>query len=582
MSIFLTHREVSEHMSISSVALMARKISKSYGRHVVLREATFSLSQGERVGMVGANGAGKSTLLRILAGVEAPDGGSVMLGPSIELGYLPQTPPIIPGQSVSDLLYASVGQLRAMETRMRALEAAMASAEEPGLAAQLEEYGQLATRFQERGGYDLDHRIAATLAGLGLATLPEERLMERLSGGERARVGLAALLLRSPDVLLLDEPTSHLDSAALVWLEGYLSAYPGAALIVSHDRSLLNSAVTRILEVDERERTLTSYPGAYDAYIQTRTAARLRWEDEYARQQEEIATLRARARDAAQATTHPRPVTQTRYGKMAYDAHGAAAQRGASRSIRNAEERLRRIEEHPIAKPPKIMRFQQRFRSEEIRTELIIRAEGVSKRLGGRDLARAIDLIVTPTTRFTLVGPNGAGKTTLLRLLLGLIAPDSGVVRVAPSARIGYLAQDPVAHDPTRTVLEVYREGFAGPDAGFIAGLIGYGLFQLDDAEKLVGALSPGQRRKLEIARLLAERPTVLALDEPTNYVSLDILDTFEAAVTEFPGPVIAVSHDRYFIQRFGADTLEARDGRLIRRSAEEYLALEAGGAGQP
>ncbi|HET9110805.1 MAG TPA: ABC-F family ATP-binding cassette domain-containing protein [Ktedonobacterales bacterium] len=561
-------------MSIPSLALMARGIAKSYGRHLILRDITFSLSQGERVGLVGANGAGKSTLLRVIAGAEAADAGEVILGPSLELGYLAQTPPIVPGQTVDDLLYESVGQLRAMEARMRELEAAMAQPDSPDLDARLDEYGHLVTRFQERGGYELDHLIAATLAGLGLAALPRERLIERLSGGERARVGLAALLMRSPDVLLLDEPTSHLDSAALAWLEGYLATYPGAALIVSHDRQLLNSAVTRILEVDDRERTLTSYAGAYDAYIQAKAVARLRWEEDYTHQQEEIAMLRARARDAAQTTAHPKPVTQTRYGKMAYDAHGAAAQRGAARNIRNAEERLRRIEEHPVAKPPKVMRFHQRFRSEEIRTELIIRAEGVSKRLGGRDLIRDLDLIVTPETRITLVGPNGAGKTTLLRVLLGLIPPDSGVVRVAPSARIGYLAQEPNALDPDRTVLEAYREGFEGNDGGFIAGLIGYGLFQLDDAEKLVGALSPGQRRKLEIARLLAVRPTVLALDEPTNYVSLDILDTFEAAATGFPGPVIAVSHDRYFIRRFGGDTLELCDGRLIRRTAEEYLAM--------
>ncbi len=561
-------------MSISSLALMARNITKSYGRHLVLRDVTFSLSVGERVGLVGANGAGKSTLLRVIAGIEPADAGEVMLGPSLELGYLAQTPPIVSGQTIDDLLYESVGQLRAMEARMRDLEAAMAQPDSPDLDTKLDEYGRLVTRFQERGGYELDHRIAATLAGLGLASLPRDRLVERLSGGERARVGLAALLMRAPDLLLLDEPTSHLDSAALAWLEGYLATYPGAALIVSHDRQLLNSAVTRMLEVDERERTLTSYAGAYDAYIQEKVATRQRWEEDYAHQQEEIAMLRVRARDAAQTTAHPKPVTQTRYGKMAYDAHGAAAQRGAARNIRNAEERLRRIEEHPIAKPPKVMRFHQRFRSDEIRTELIIRAEGVSKRLGGRDLIRDLDLIVTPETRITLVGPNGAGKTTLLRVLLGLIPSDSGVVRVAPSAHIGYLAQEPNALDPDRTVLEAYREGFEGNDGGFIAGLIGYGLFQLDDAEKPVGALSPGQRRKLEIARLFAERPTVLALDEPTNYVSLDILDTFEAAVTEFPGPVIAVSHDRYFIRRFGGETLELCDGRLIRRTAAEYLAM--------
>ncbi|HEX8732570.1 MAG TPA: ATP-binding cassette domain-containing protein, partial [Ktedonobacterales bacterium] len=424
-------------MSLSLLALAGRHIKKSYGRQVVLRDATLTLSQGERVGLVGANGAGKSTLLRILAGVEGPDAGEVTLGPGVTLGYLPQAPTPEPGQTISDLLYQAVGDLRELEARMRELEAAMAEAAGPALDALLEDYGHIASQFQARGGYDLDHRIAATLAGLGLAALAPERLVERLSGGERARVGLAALLLRAPDALLLDEPTSHLDAAALAWLADYLSHYAGAALLVSHDREFLNSAVTRIIEVDERERTLTSYAGAYDAYQRAKTLARQRWEEEYERQQEEIAALRARVREAGQSTARPKPVNQTRYGKMAYDAHGAAAQRGAARTIRNAEERLRRIEAEPVAKPPKVMRFHQRFRSEEIHTDLIIRAEGLSKRLGGRDLARDIDLIVTPETRVTLVGPNGAGKTTLLRLLLGLSAPDSGAVRIAPSARIG-------------------------------------------------------------------------------------------------------------------------------------------------
>jgi macrolide transport system ATP-binding/permease protein len=560
--------------SASSVTLQVRGVSKTYAQRTILRGVALALNFGDRAGLVGANGAGKSTLLRIIAGVEEADSGVIAPGPSVELGYLAQTPVYLPGQTVDDLLYEAVGQLRRIEARMRELEAEMSSARGEALDAALSEYGALTTRFQDRGGYELDHRIAETLAGLGLADLPRARLVERLSGGERARVGLAALLLRAPDALLLDEPTNHLDDSASAWLAGYLRRYPGAALIVSHDRAFLNNTVTRILELDERERALTEYAGDYDAYARAKVAARARWEEEYERQREEIATLRARMRESAQTTAHPKPVEQTRYSKMAYDAHGAAAQRSASREIRNAAERLRRIEENPIPKPPKIMRFTQVFRSDAPRTELLIRAEGVSKRLGGRELLRPTDLIVTPESRFTLVGPNGAGKTTLLRLLLGLLPPDTGSVRVAASARVGYLAQDPAPVASGMTLLQAYREGYEGPDSGFIAGLIGYGLFQLEDVETSVESLSPGQRRKLEIARLLALRPTVLALDEPTNYISLDLLEAFEEAIIAFPGPVLAVSHDRAYIRHFGAETLELCDGALIRRTAEEYLAL--------
>lgn len=557
-----------------SVILQVRHLSKAYSQRLVLRDVTFALNHGDRAGLVGANGAGKSTLLRIIAGDEASDGGDVSTGPSVELGYLPQTPLAAPGQTIDDLLYEAAGQLRRIEERMRDLEAVMATARDGALEAALAEYGRLSARFQDRGGYELDHRIGETLAGLGLEHLPRDRPVERLSGGERARVGLAALLLRAPDALLLDEPTSHLDDAASAWLAGFLRRYAGAALIVSHDRGFLNDSVTRILELDERERTLTEYTGDYDAFARAKALARSRWEDEYERQREEIASLRARMRETAQANTRPKPVEQTRYGKMAYDAHGAAAQRSASREIRNAAERLRRIEENPIPKPPKIMRFTQVFRSDAPRADALIRAEGVSKRLGDRVLLRETDVIVTPATRLTLVGPNGAGKTTLLRILLGLLAPDTGVTRVAPNARIGYLAQDPAPVEPGLTLLQAYREGYTGPDSSFIAGLIGYGLFQLEDIETPVESLSPGQRRKLEIARLLAMRPTMLALDEPSNYISLDLLETFEEAIIAFPGPVLAVSHDRAFIRHFGADTLELRAGALLQRTAEEYLAL--------
>ncbi len=214
-------------MVTSSVTLQVREVSKSYAQRLVLRAVTFALNQGDRAGLVGANGAGKSTLLRIIAGVEESDSGIVSPGPSVELGYLPQTPLAAPGQTVDDLLYEAAGQLRRIEARMRELESEMAVAHDGALDAALVEYGQLTMRFQDHGGYELDHRIGETLAGLGLASLPRDRPVERLSGGERARVGLAALLLRAPDALLLDEPTSHLDDAASAWLGAYLRRYPG-------------------------------------------------------------------------------------------------------------------------------------------------------------------------------------------------------------------------------------------------------------------------------------------------------------------------------------------------------------------
>jgi macrolide transport system ATP-binding/permease protein len=567
-------------MSISTTTLQVRDISKSYAQRVILRGITFALNHGDRFGLVGANGAGKSTLLRVIASVEPADSGAIQLGPSVELGYLEQTPSFAPGQTIESLLAEAAGQLRQIEIQMRELEAVMAApADDAMLGATLAEYGALTTRYQDLGGYDLEHRLAEMLAGLGLSSLPLDRQVEQLSGGERARIGLAALLLRAPGALLLDEPTSHLDDHAAAWLADYLRRYSGAALIVSHDRAFLNDSVTRILELDERERTLTEYVGDYDAYARVKATARVRWEEEYERQREEMTQLRSRMRESAQSTSHPRPVEQTRYTKMAYDAHGAAAQNRAARDIRNAAERLKRIEEHPIPKPPKTMRFTQVFRSDSPRTELLISAEGISKQLGGRTLLRPTDLIVTPEVRFTLVGPNGAGKTTLLRLLLGLLEPDTGSVRVASTARIGYLAQDPAPAAPGVSLLQAYRESYEGPDASFIAGLIGYGLFQLEDMETPVSALSLGQRRKLEIARLLAARPTVLALDEPSNYISLDLLEAFEQAIIAFPGPVLAVSHDRAFIRHFGADTLEVSDGALTRRTAEDYLAQSSAGA---
>jgi macrolide transport system ATP-binding/permease protein len=552
--------------------LTVRELTKSYGAIQILQSISFVINPGDRVGLVGPNGVGKSTLLRLLMGQEEADAGSFALAPSVEPGYLPQSTPDFYGRSIQDLLLEAVGQLRQLEERMRRLETEMSTAGEEHLPVLLEAYGHVSTRFQDMGGYDLDYRIDAILAGLRLDYLPREREVQTLSGGERARLGLAVLLLRSPDLLLLDEPTNHLDFASLAWLEEYLARYRGGMLIVSHDRQFLNHTVNRICEIDEHSRELKEYIGNYDAYLEAKASERRKWEEEYERQQEEIRDLRKRIKEAA---THARRNYHRPRDNDKFIAHyyEQSAQRTQSQTIRAAEVQLQRIEADPIPKPPEILRVSSRFQGEAIASHEVIRLQGVSKSWGERQILRDVELTVASDARIVLVGPNGAGKSTLLKLIMGLEQPDSGAIRVVAGARIGYLPQDPEDLDPAKTVLETYRYGRIGYEGEFVGRLIGYGLFRLEDMRKQVSQLSLGQRRKLEIARLMAQGPNVLLLDEPTNYISLDVLEAFEAAILNFPGPVLVISHDRWFIQRFRGTLWELKNGTLVKH--EENLLIE-------
>lgn len=544
------------------MVVTARNLSKSYGAINVLHDISFVVNTGDRVGLVGSNGVGKSTLLNILVGQEEADSGSIALAPSIEVGYLPQTTPEFYGRTLQDLILASVGNLRQLEERMRHIETAMTTAHEEDLASLLEEYGQVSTKFQDRGGYDLDYKIDTILEGLRIAYLPRTQEVQTLSGGEKARVGLATLLLKSPDLLLLDEPTNHLDFASMEWLESYLAHSASAMLMVSHDRQFLNRTVNQIFEIDEHNHHLKKYEGNYDAYVLAKAAERARWEVDYERQQEEIKELRKRIKETARQVGHSYrpPRDNDKYARYFF------AQRvdsTVSRNIRAAEEQLKRIETDPIPKPPELIRVNSHFQTEPMQSRVVVNAMHLTKCWGARCILQDISFTLTQDARVVLVGPNGAGKTTLLKLLMGQEEPDSGEVQLAASARIGYLPQESVDLDPQKTVLETYRYGQVGYEAEFVAKLIGYGLFRLEDMHKTVGQLSVGQRRKLEIARLMAQEPNVLFLDEPTNYISLDVLEAFEHAIVNFPGPVLAISHDRWFIQRFGGKVWELVDGTL-------------------
>ena len=546
--------------------LNAWNLAKSYGAINVLAAISFSIDANDRVGIVGANGVGKSTLLRVLVDQEQADAGSFQYAASVEVGYLPQTTPEFYGRTIQDLIWESAGNLRQLEERMRQLEAQMAATGGERLKALLEEYGFVTAKFQDRGGYDLDYQIDLILDGLRLSYLPRDRAVGTLSGGEKARVGLATLLLRSPDILLLDEPTNHLDFAALAWLEGYLSRYHGGMLIVSHDRQFLNRAVNRIFEIDEYDHHLKKYEGNYDAYVQAKAAERAKWEEDYERQQEEIKELRKRIKESARQVGHAyrAPRDNDKYAKYFFAQRVDVA---VARNVRAAEEQLKRIEADPIPRPPELIRVNSQFNGEPMQSQVVIGVDHLTKCWGARRVLDDVSFTIVPDACIVLVGPNGAGKTTLLKLLAGLETPDQGTAQVVASARVGYLPQEANDLDLERTVLETYRYGQVGYEAAFVAKLIGYGLFRLEDIHKRVGQLSVGQQRKLEIARLMAQQPNVLLLDEPTNYISLDVLEAFESAILNFPGPVIAVSHDRWFIQRFGGQVWELSDGHLERPS---------------
>ncbi|HKV57892.1 MAG TPA: ATP-binding cassette domain-containing protein, partial [Ktedonobacteraceae bacterium] len=377
--------------------LFVRNLSKAFGAITVLEDISFVINAGDRVGIVGSNGVGKTTLLSILVGQESIDAGSFSFAPSTEIGYLPQTTPEFYGRTMQDLILESLGNLRQLEERMRVLESDMSAATGEQLAGLMEEYDLVSTRFQDRGGYDIDYQIDAILDGLRISYIERDREMQTLSGGEKTRVGLATLLLRSPDLLLLDEPTNHLDVASLEWLESYLARYKGAVLLVSHDRQFLNRAVNQIFEIDEHSHHLKKYEGNYDAYVLAKAAERAKWEEEYERQQEEIKELRKRIRETGRNVAHNRAPRDG--DKMAYDFFGGRVQNTISRNVRAAEEQLRRIEEDPIAKPPSLMQVNAFFNTQPLQSETVINVSHITKCWGAQCVLRDVSISVGSRAR---------------------------------------------------------------------------------------------------------------------------------------------------------------------------------------
>ena len=511
--------------------LSCHAVTKSYDGQLVLDSVTSSLTTGERTGIVGENGSGKSTLLRLLAQVEEPDEGEVVVQTDGGVGYLPQEGPLPPHHTVQQAVDAALSDLRALESRMRRLEKLLAEDE-----SALAEYGEVTTAFELRGGYEADARVERALHGLGLADLPRDRAVGDLAGGEQVRLRLAALLAAAPEVLLLDEPTNHLDDQALTWLEEHLRTRRGTTVAVSHDRTFLERVTNTLLEVDGDRHTVTRYGNGYSGYLRGKAAARQRWEESHVRWKTDVAALRETAETTARRVAPGRSITDG--NKMAYDRAAGRVQQSLASRVRNAEERLRRLLADPVPAPPEPLRFTPALHADRL-SGTVLEAAGVA--VDGR--LPATRLTVEAGDRLLITGGNGAGKSTLLRVLAGDLAPDTG--QLSRRGRIGHLPQEPGPGRPGETLLQAFAEGRPGTLEEHAEHLLSLGLFTPDRLTAQVARLSTGQRQRLALARLLTRTTDTLLLDEPTNHLSPALTEELEEALSTYPGTLVLVSHDR-------------------------------------
>ncbi|MHA6799961.1 ABC-F family ATP-binding cassette domain-containing protein [Bounagaea algeriensis] len=530
--------------------LHARDVVKHYGDRRVLNGVTVSAPAGRRVGVVGENGVGKSTLLRVLAGVEEEDTGTVRR--PADCGFLHQELPFPPEAAVQDVVDDALADIRRVQHRMDVLTGRMREA--PADTALLTEYGDLVEWAQEHDLWDADRRARRVLEGLGLAaaTADARRGLGTLSGGERSRLALAALLIRQPRALVLDEPTNHLDDAAIGFLERHLRGLPGAVLLASHDRMFLDEVCTDILDLDPSRNGATRYGGSYSDHLVEKHRERVRWKQQYRAEQDEIAQQRRALAVTARDVSHNREMRDK--NKMAHGRRGDRVQQQVSRRVRDAERRLAELTGNQVRKPPVPLAFAGTLTSAPV-CDLPLALRGV--RLTGR--LRVDELDLPASGRIMVTGPNGAGKSTLLHVLAGRLAPDAGAVHRGRGVRVGMLEQEVAFADERRTPRQLY-DGGAGAHGTSLCDL---GLLAPRDLDRCVGELSTGQRRRLALARLLAAPPHVLLLDEPTNHLSLSLVEELEDALGAAPGAIVIASHDRWLRWRWNHRVLHVTGGGL-------------------
>jgi ATP-binding cassette subfamily F protein 3 len=527
--------------------IQLESVSKGYGGQPLFRDVTWRIGERERVGLVGPNGAGKTTLCRILAGLEEPDSGEVSRPRATTVGYLPQD---VAGAVAGSVLVEALSgfeEVWALEREMEDVGRALESTPSEALTAR---YGDLQHRFESLGGYRLENQAKAILTGLGFGTADLHRPLAEFSGGWRMRAALARLLLLAPSLLLLDEPTNHLDLESLAWLENFLAGYDGTVVVVSHDRYFLNRMVTSI--ADLTPAGLDVYPGDYDEFLVEREARRELLEAQARNQGKRIAEIE-------------RFIERFRY------------QATKARQVQSRVKMLAKVERIELDSATRRIRFT--FPEPPRTGRRVASLRAVRKAYGDNVVYTGVDFEVERGERVALVGENGAGKSTLLKMLAGVLPIDAGERTLGSHVAVHYYAQHQLdALRPDNTVLEEIIAAAPALPHTRLRSILGAFLFSGDSVEKKVTVLSGGEKARLALAKMLVRPAALLCMDEPTNHLDLASREVLEEALAGFPGTIVFISHDRYFINRIATAVVEVAHGVLTRYlgSYDDYLASKA------
>jgi ATPase subunit of ABC transporter with duplicated ATPase domains len=505
-------------------------VSKQHGPQILFIDASAALLRGEKVGLVGPNGAGKSTIFRLIMGEESVDDGQISIDRNVTIGHFSQDVGEMKGMSALAATMDGAGPVSALASELHDLEHAMA---DPARADELEKlvdrFGHVQARFDELGGYALEARAREIMAGLGFSQEQMDGDVGNLSGGWKMRVALARILLMRPNVMLLDEPSNHLDIESIIWLEGFLKDFDGALLMTTHDREFMNRVVSKIIEIDGG--VLTTYSGNYDFYEKQRALSETQAEAAYARQQAMLAKeIRFIERFKAQAS------------------HAAQVQ-----------SRVKKLDKIEKLEPPRRRRsITFEFPESPRSGEDVVKIDGLHKQYGSHVIYDNFSLMIRRKERWSVMGVNGAGKSTLLKLVAGEIQADDGGVTLGAGVRMGYFAQHAMELlDPRKTVYETFEEAFPLASVGTLKSLGGCFGFSGSDIDKVCRVLSGGEKARVVMARLLYDRPNLLVLDEPTNHLDLATKEMLLSALHDFEGTMLFVSHDRRFLAGLSNRVLE-------------------------